>query len=77
MTTKPYITRTGLKQFKPVLTEQQYLNAEEGSMGFCLVCKAFGQSAEPDAEKYLCQSCGQAKVYGIPQLLIMGLLEIK
>lgn len=41
------------------------------NMGFCLACgeEAFG--VEPDARKYECESCGEKRVYGAEELLIM------
>lgn len=29
--------------------------------------------AEPDARKYVCESCGKPKVYGAAELAMMGL----
>lgn len=77
MTKQRYTTRTGLKQFKPVLTEAQYHNADNEMIGFCLACGAERACCEPDARKYPCDECQQLKVYGIPELLIMGLVVLK
>ena len=77
MTKQSYTTRTGAKQFRPVLTERQYRNAEDSYTGFCLACGKTRGECEPDARKYKCESCGAEKVYGIPELLVMGLAVIK
>lgn len=41
--------------------------------GFCVNCGATGQSAEPDAARYVCDECGEAAVYGASELIIRGL----
>ena len=41
--------------------------------GFCINCGATGQSAEPDAERYTCDECGEAAVYGAGELIVRGL----
>jgi hypothetical protein len=68
---KPYKAKNGRTQFKPSL---EYLKElDEGNEGFCLNC-AGTQSAEPDAAKYVCESCDQPKVYGTAELALMGLV---
>jgi hypothetical protein len=75
MQSKPYTTRKGVQQFRPVITESEYAEASEDNQGFCLRCgeEAFG--VEPDARRYVCKSCGAEKVYGLQELLLMGLLK--
>lgn len=43
----------------------------DDNLGFCLSCgqEAFG--VEPDARGYECASCGEHKVYGAEELLMM------
>jgi predicted RNA-binding Zn-ribbon protein involved in translation (DUF1610 family) len=41
------------------------------SVGFCVACGAEAYGVEPDARKYKCESCGQAKVYGAEELLML------
>jgi Zn finger protein HypA/HybF involved in hydrogenase expression len=67
---KEYVTKTGLKQFKPSIEEIREMDDE--GMGWCLACGE-QQPAEPDARKYECESCGAAKVYGAAELALMGL----
>ena len=46
--------------------------AESGdSMGFCLACGAEAYGVEPDAREYECEECGEKKVYGAEELLVM------
>ena len=40
--------------------------------GFCLACGKKAYQVEPDAREYECQSCGENKVYGAEELLMMG-----
>lgn len=68
-----YMTRNGVKQFKPAATADE---VSEGTMGFCLACGEEAGPVEPDARKYDCESCGQPKVYGLEELATMGLLRL-
>lgn len=67
--TKPYVTTTGLKQFKPSL---KWIESADGK-GFCLACGKTQSGVEPDARKYVCVHCGKPKVYGNEELALMGL----
>jgi hypothetical protein len=77
MHTETYTTRKGRTLFRPVLSEEEIGAAVMGSNddGFCLACGAFGQQVEPDARRYTCDCCGEPKVFGIPELLIMGIVQ--
>ena len=77
MHTETYTTRKGRTLFRPVLSEEEIGAAVMGSNddGFCLACGAFGQQVEPDARRYTCDCCGEPKVFGIPELLIMGIVR--
>lgn len=44
--------------------------------GACIACGEQADGVEPDAEKYECESCGAKAVYGLPELALMGLLEL-
>jgi len=44
---------------------------EDDNRGFCLACGAEAYNVEPDARKYVCETCGEAKVYGAEELLLM------
>lgn len=50
----------------------QIMAAVEGDyIGICIACGSEQEGCEPDAERYECESCGEHKVYGAEQLLIM------
>ena len=40
--------------------------------GFCLACGADAEGVEPDARRYTCESCGEPRVYGAEEVLLMG-----
>ena len=68
---KPYTTKSGAKQFKPSFA---WIEANsEDNVGFCLACGHEHDGVEPDARRYVCPSCGAAKVYGAEELGLMGL----
>ena len=72
----PYTTKSGLKQFKPMMSEETY-QAESGEYsGFCLACGSTQGNCEPDARKYVCESCNAEKVYGLEELMMMGLVKL-
>lgn len=55
--------------------EDDYLDAVDENSGWCKSCQEFtGQFAEPDAERYDCDSCGNPTLYGAEQALILGLI---
>lgn len=57
------------------VTLEQVMAAIEADdcLGFCLACGAEAYNVEPDARKYVCESCGKKQVYGAEELLIMGI----
>jgi hypothetical protein len=72
-----YITKSGLKQFKPVCTEEKFITLSEENIGWCLACGTDANGVEPDARKYTCEECNKPKVYGLEELLMMGLVTFK
>ena len=58
------------------LTESEYIEACNNYQGICLACEALQDGVEPDAEGYECESCGEHKVTGIEEALLMGELDI-
>jgi hypothetical protein len=58
------------------LTVQEYLEADEGYLGYCRACHAERDMCEPDARGYKCDECGAMDVYGASELLQMGEIEI-
>jgi len=55
------------------VTLEQILAAVEADdcLGFCLACGAEAHNIEPDARRYVCESCGERRVYGAEELLLM------
>lgn len=49
---------------------------QDGSNGACLACGEIQCGVEPDARGHICESCGQPKVYGLEELLFMGLIDL-
>ena len=45
-------------------------------IGICLACEAERESTEPDACDYPCEECGEPRVFGIEELLLMGEIDI-
>lgn len=62
-----------MAKFKGISIEE-YEELREEYVGFCIECGAERDSCEPDARGYKCDECGNPKVYGIEELLIMGLV---
>lgn len=54
------------------MTEAEFLAEANDFGGRCLACGAEACGVEPDARKYECESCGENKVYGLEELLMMG-----
>jgi hypothetical protein len=77
MIAESYTTRAGKAQFRPVLTvaEMSHIQMNSGA-GFCLACGEEQDGCEPDARQYECDLCGERKVYGIEELLMMGLVKL-
>ena len=77
MTAETYKTRSGGTQYRPVLTvaEMSHIQFNSGP-GFCLGCGEEADGCEPDARQYECDLCGERKVYGIEELLMMGLVKL-
>ena len=78
MNKQTYTTRSGVQQYRLVMSEEEYRTLHDAGVGFCLAC---GEEAdggiEPDARRYLCEACGQRKVYGLEELLLMALVVLK
>lgn len=48
---------------------------EDDLVGFCLECGEERDGCEPDARGYECFNCGEQRVYGAQEILLMGYLE--
>lgn len=56
-------------------TEEDIL---DGLNGGCTNCGAIIiGGVEPDARKYECEECGERAVYGLEELVIMGMIDIE
>ena len=44
---------------------------DDDNIGFCIACGEEVYGVEPDARCYECESCGELKVYGAEELLLM------
>jgi len=44
--------------------------------GICLGCGEFQGGCEPDARDYECECCGEHKVYGLEEAMMMGEINI-
>ncbi len=57
------------------MTEAEFLRGSEEMEGICLDCGEYRDMCEPDAREYPCEGCGENKVYGLEELLVMGKIE--
>lgn len=61
------------------VTHERILEAVTRSMfdhdcpGICLACGEDADGCEPDARNYECECCGERQVYGVEELLMMGM----
>ena len=64
-------------QVHPSVTRDRVFELAEISMldlcsyGICLACGEDFDGIEPDARRYECECCGEPKVYGAEELMIM------
>jgi Zn finger protein HypA/HybF involved in hydrogenase expression len=68
-----YKTKSGVTQYKPAFDELTECIEGDNCEGWCLACGASQSGCEPDAQRYTCEGCGAAKVYGAEELMLMGL----
>ena len=56
------------------LTPKRLMAAVEAddNLGFCLACGAEHDGLEPDARRRTCEECGQPRVFGAEEILIMS-----
>lgn len=57
--------------YRPVLTSNEAFMLD--TTGFCVNCGAEAHGVEPDASRYRCDDCGERTVYGVEQLVLMGI----
>ena len=63
-----------MKKFR--MSEERFNDLCESYTGLCLSCGAGRSHCEPDARGYPCEECGEPKVYGAEELLLMGRIEV-
>jgi hypothetical protein len=59
-----------------VLTMDEYRELEDEMVGICFNCGNRQDGCEPDACNYTCDDCREKQVFGVPELLIMGRIDI-
>lgn len=47
----------------------------DGTIGFCTACGSEAYGVEPDACGYECEVCGERKVFGAEELVLMGFVS--
>lgn len=66
-----------MPKMHPSVTLERVTEAAQRQMfgtdnpGICIACGEEQDGCEPDARAYECESCGEAKVYGAEELLLM------
>ncbi len=65
-----YKAKNGKQYVKPSIEEVHEMEAN--NEGWCLCC-GNTQMAEPDAERYRCDACGEFRVYGVLDLMLRNL----
>jgi len=75
MKKQEYTTKAGTKQYMPVLSIRQMMVRD--TTGWCLKCGQEVPNVEPDARKYVHERCGEPKVYGLQELLLLNLVRVK
>ena len=58
------------------MTEVEYREADDDHEGRCVACGAVATSVEPDARGYPCEECGATGVFGLQELVLMGVVDI-
>ena len=58
----------------PSVTIARIVEAVEAddNTGICVACGEEAYGVEPDARRYECESCGEKRVYGAEELLLMN-----
>ena len=79
MTKVAYKSKGGDTLYRPNLTqrEAEHLMVADEMVGWCLACGSELGGVEPDAERVRCEVCGESKVYGVEQLMIMGIARVE
>ena len=57
---------------RPTLNQVMTAVESDENIGFCLDCGEEHYQIEPDARRYKCEACGEHRVYGAEEILVMG-----
>ena len=74
--TRAQLRRRHFAHIHPSVTTDRIGEAVERELtsldnpGFCLACGVEAEDCEPDAQQYVCESCGEPAVYGAAEILI-------
>ena len=61
-----------------IMTEEEFAEKDDSYSGLCLACGEEQTSGVgPDATNYKCEICGELQVFGVSELLIMGLITFE
>jgi len=55
-----------------MFTIEQIKHADDEQAGYCLHCGNMQYNCEPDARNRKCEACGERRVFGAQELVIMG-----
>jgi hypothetical protein len=68
-------TKKGTEYYRFEMAESEFVASDNDNEGICIFCGESAYGVEPDARKYTCESCDKAGVYGMQELLLMGLVK--
>lgn len=60
-----------IMKFKPDLEMIAELAEADDNLGICLYCGEVAGGVDPDAENYHCEFCGERRVFGAEQALLV------
>jgi len=75
-TNKSISSKTGKPIYTFTYAEDEFREASDESKGHCLACGDEAWGVEPDARRYECEGCGELRVYGLEELMLMGRITI-
>jgi hypothetical protein len=67
-------TKSGNDYYCFEMNEAEFVSCDNDSEGLCVFCGESAFGVEPDARKYPCEGCEKNGVYGMQELLLMGLI---
>lgn len=77
MQAKSFVTKKGLTRYMQIMTSEEFITHSEDNGGFCVACGEEAYGVEPDARGYECECCGEMKVYGAEELMMLGFIRIE